>query len=370
MDRRLFIGSLAATLASPLLLVPGEAEAVPRLVKVAGNLDHPWSLVVLADGSMLVTERAGRLRRVTSKGVVSPPITGLPSTIYASGQGGLLGLAVDPSFVKNRAIYFAFAERRGKANALSVARAVLSADWKRLTGVTVIFRQNTLHAGSMHYGSRLVFDRTGNLFVTAGERNSLRAKAQDPKSHVGKILRITKRGLPAPGNPKKPGWAPEVWSIGHRNPQGACLDPSTGQLWTAEHGAMGGDEINTPMAGKNYGWPIISYGREYDGTKIGVGVAKAGMEQPVYYWDPSIAPAGMRFYTGNKYPNWKNQLFVCALKGKHIARLVLSNGRVKQYHKLFNGFARFRDIAQGPAGFLYVVTDEASPAGGIYRVEA
>jgi aldose sugar dehydrogenase len=370
MDRRSFIAGCVG-LAAPISLSTTEAiAATPKLVKMAGGLANPWGLVFLPDGSMLVTERVGRLRHVTATGAVSGSLSGLPPNIFNSGQGGLLGIALDPAFAKNRIFYFAFSEKRTAGNCLSVGKAVLSSDNKRLTNTAVIFRQNTPDTGSAHFGSRLVFDRAGHLFVTTGDRNALRGKVQDPKNHVGKILRITTTGAGAPGNPNKSGWAPEVWSIGHRNVQGACLNPKTGQLWTAEHGAKGGDEINTPLAGKNYGWPVISYGTEYNGSKIGEGFAKAGMEQPVYYWDPSIAPAGMRFYTGTKYSGWSMHLFVCSLKGKHVARLVInhSTGRVTQYHKLFNGFARFRDIAQGPDGYFYVITDESAPNGGIYRM--
>jgi aldose sugar dehydrogenase len=370
MDRRSFIAACVG-LAAPISLSTTEATAAtPKLVKVAGGLTNPWGLAFLPDGSMLVTERLGRLRRVTAAGAVSGPISGLPPNIFATGQGGLLDITLDPEFAKNRTIYFAFSEKRSASNSLSVGKGVLSADNKKLTNTKVIFRQNTLEPGSAHYGSRLVFDRSGYLFVTTGDRNILRKLAQDPKKHVGKILRITTTGAGAPGNPNKPGWAPEVWSIGHRNVQGACINPKTGQLWTAEHGAKGGDEINTPLAGKNHGWPVISYGTEYNGGKIGEGFAKKGMEQPAYYWDPSIAPAGMSFYTGTKYPGWLMHLFVCSLKGKHVARLVInhSTGRVTQYHKLFNDFARFRDIAQGPDGYFYVITDESAPKGGIYRM--
>jgi aldose sugar dehydrogenase len=232
----------------------------------------------------------------------------------------------------------------------------------------VIFRQNITSPGGKHFGSRLVFDRTGNLFVTTGDRDYLRDRVQDPSSHIGKILRIDRDGSAAIGNPNKDGWAAEVWSLGHRNVQGACLHPETGELWTAEHGARGGDEINTPQSGKNYGWPVITYGRDYDGSKIGVGTKQAGMEQPVHYWDPSIAPAGMLFYTGNAYPDWTGSLFVTALRGKHIARLMIKGAQVNE-QRLFQGFARFRDIAQSSDGHLYVVTDQSSPAGGIYRLE-
>jgi aldose sugar dehydrogenase len=227
-----------------------------------------------------------------------------------------------------------------------------------------------LSGGTHHFGSRLVFDRDGHLFVTTGDRNRLRAESQNPANHIGKVLRITTDGAAAPGNPVLEGWAPEVWSIGHRNVQGATLHPETGQLWTAEHGAKGGDEINIPGAGKNYGWPVITYGRDYSGAAIGEGVEKAGMEQPLHYWDPSIAPSGMRFYTGDKYADWKGSLFVGALAGEHLARLTLAGGKVTAEEKLFEGIGRIRDVVQSPDGYLYVLIDAGEPAGALLRVAA
>jgi aldose sugar dehydrogenase len=365
MDRRVALFTLGSLLSVPLS--PTAQAAAPRLKKIMGGLDHPWALEFLPGGTALVTERAGRLRHLVIDGMLSAPLNGLPK-IYAEGQGGLLDVVASPLFVINRTIYFSFSEPRPKGNCTSVAKAVVDKSFRTLTNVRVIFRQNTLDTGDKHFGSRLVFDRKGQLFVTTGDRYVKRDMAQDPAKHLGKIIRIKPAGGASRDNPKKPGWAKAVWSIGHRNVQGAALHPDTGQLWTAEHGAMGGDEINTPKAGKNYGWPVITYGRDYDGSKIGIGTSKPGMEQPIKYWDPSIAPSGIAFYTGTRYSSWHGNLFVCALKGQHVVRLTLKGSKVIAEQKLFSGFARFRDIAQGPDGYLYVITDEDGPAGAVYRV--
>jgi aldose sugar dehydrogenase len=279
-----------------------------------------------------------------------------------------LGIAIDPEFNSNRQIFVSFAEKREGGNVTAVFRARINNANTALEEGKTIFRQSLAAESGRHFGSRLVFDRDGHLFVTTGDRGFLSDEAQNPASHIGKVLRITRDGAAAPGNPNLPGWAPEVWSIGHRNLQGATLHPETGQLWTVEHGARGGDEINTPHAGKNHGWPVITYGRDYSGAKIGVGTAKDGMEQPVHYWDPSIAPSGMTFYTGDAYPAWKGNLFVGALAGAHLARLTIANGKVTSEEKLFQDFARFRDVVQGPDGRLFVLTDEATPDGGLYVI--
>jgi glucose/arabinose dehydrogenase len=213
-----------------------------------------------------------------------------------------------------------------------------------------------------------VFDRYGYLFVTTGDRGTMSEEAQNPKSHIGKVLRITRQGTAAPGNPMLPDWAAEVWSLGHRNIQGAALHPQTQELWTAEHGARGGDELNLPQAGKNYGWPKITYGRDYSGAKIGEGTSASGLEQPVHYWDPSIAPSGMIFVTGNRYPSWTGDLLVGALAGEHIARLRLDKGKIVKEERLFEAFARFRSLAQAPDGWIYALTDNARPYGGLYRI--
>lgn len=367
--RRTFIvmAATAAGLAGGLLLprVTEAPAATLALSAVVTGLDNPWGMAFLPDGNALVTERPGQLRHVSlTDRALSPPIAGLPE-IDARGQGGLLGIAIDPDFTENRLVYLSFAEPREAGNSTSVFRARLSEDHARLDDGRIIFRQNLVADSGHHFGSRLVFDRSGNLFVTTGDRNRLREAVQDPANHIGKVLRITRDGEPAPGNPMLPGWAPEVWSIGHRNIQGAALHPETGALWTAEHGARGGDEINTPEAGKNYGWPVISYGREYSTLPIGEGSEKPGMEQPLHYWDPSIAPSGMSFYTGSRYPGWTGSLFVGALAGEHLSRLTLDGTRIVSEEKLFEGFGRFRDVVQGPDGNIYVLTDEGTPDGAM-----
>jgi aldose sugar dehydrogenase len=363
MNRRHFVFSL------PLLALASCAQArSASLIKVVGGLDHPWGMAFLPDSSILVTERDGRLRRVLDRKLLHA-ISGTPK-VDAQGQGGLLGIALDPDFASNRLIYLSFAEAREGGSATAVFRGQLSPDATRLEDGKVIFRQNIAYDGGQHFGSRLVFDRSGHLFVTTGDRYKLRDKVQDPATHIGKVLRITREGAPAPGNPNPPGWAPEVWSLGHRNLQGATLHPETGELWTTEHGPRGGDEVNVPEAGRNYGWPVISYGREYSYLQIGEGTRRDGMEQPVHYWDPSIAPSGMTFLTSDVYPDWKGSLFVGALAGTHVSRLKLAGRKVIGEEKLFQDVARFRDVVQGPDGRLYVLTDEGAPDGSIYVVAA
>ncbi len=368
MKRRTALIALPIVALAPLVFLPVRKKPAPALHPVITGLANPWGMAFLPDGSLLLTERPGRLRRVTfPDGNLGPAIAGTPA-VDAEGQGGLLGIAIDPDFSTNRRVYLAFSERRDGGNATAVFRGELNVDFTNLEHGKVIFRQNQAIESDKHFGSRLVFDRTGNLFVTTGERGSHAMEAQNPASHLGKVLRITTDGSPAPGNPNLPDWASEVWSMGHRNIQGATLHPESGDLWTVEHGAMGGDEINTPKAGRNYGWPIITYGKNYNGAKIGEGTAKPGMEQPLYYWDPSIAPSGLIFYADNLYPDWQGNLFVGALAGSHIARLKVTGNTVVAEEKLFDGFARFRDIVQGPTGHLFVLTDEEEPHGGLFRI--
>jgi glucose/arabinose dehydrogenase len=337
-----------------------------QLTTIASGLAHPWSLAFLPDGRMLVTERPGRLRYVTMKGEISDPISGVPA-VYAHGQGGLLDVALDPDFGANSTIYLSYAEPGdGDLNGTAVARAKL--DGARLTDLQVIFRQMPKVASENHFGSRLVFARDGNLFVTLGERFSERDSAQDLGTHLGKIVRITKDGKAPADNPfvGRKGALPEIWSYGHRNVQGATLDPATGRFWAVEHGPRGGDEINLPEAGRNYGWPVITFGREYSGPAIGEGTAKAGMEQPLYYWVPSIATSGMTFYSSDTYPEWKGSLFVGALKAQLVARLEFgADGKVKAEERFPVG-ERVRDIRQGPDGALYLLTDE--DAGRLLRL--
>ncbi|MEQ8824164.1 MAG: PQQ-dependent sugar dehydrogenase [Filomicrobium sp.] len=357
-------GALAAQTDAP------KASATPVKVEtLATGLKNPWAIDFLPDGRMLVTERPGSLRIVSKDGKVSKPVAGLPE-VFARGQGGLLDVRLAPDFATTGTVYWSYAEPRdgGKAGT-SVARGKLILDdtSARLDDVKVIYQQYPLVSTGFHFGSRIVFDRTGNLFVTTGDRGNMKDAAQDPSGTIGKVLRITPDGKPADGNPKKSGWAPEVWSIGHRNIQGAVLDAETGELWTVEHGARGGDELNNPQPGLNYGWPVISYGREYSGAKIGIGTKKDGMEQPVYYWDPSIATSGMVLYTGDLFPEWKGNFLVGGLRGAQIARLVVEDGKVVAEEKLLAGEGdRFRDVRQGPDGAIYAVTDESN--GKLVRV--
>jgi glucose/arabinose dehydrogenase len=341
-------------------------ETAVSVTTVADGLAHPWSLAFLPDGRMLVTERPGRLRYVDAKGALSAPIANVPA-VFAERQGGLLDVVLDPDFGTNSTIYLSYAEAaEDGTNGTAVARAKL--DGMRLADVTVIFRQQPTIKSGHHFGSRLVFDRDGKLFVTLGDRNSERDSAQDLGTHLGKIVRITKDGKVPADNPYvgKDGVLPEIWSYGHRNLQGAALHPGTGRLWTHEHGPRGGDEINIAEPGRNYGWPVITYGREYHGPAIGEGSAKAGMEQPLHYWVPSIAPSGMAFHSGHGFPVWKDQLFVGALAAKQLVRLELAaDGTVRSEERIaIEG--RVRDVREGPDGALYLVTDE--DAGRILRV--
>ncbi|MXQ10332.1 PQQ-dependent sugar dehydrogenase [Microvirga makkahensis] len=336
---------------------------------LARNLQHPWSLAFLPDSRMLVTERPGRLRLVDAQGNLSEPIKGLPP-ISARGQGGLLDVALDPNFAQNRLIYLSFAEDRGGGrNGTSVARGRLSQDGTRLEDTQIIFRQEPSYAGTYHFGSRLVFGRDGNLFVTLGERNDLREQAQNPGNHLGTIVRIKPTGGAAPGNPfvNREDARPEIWSYGHRNIQSAALHPTTGELWIVDHGARGGDEVNIPQKGRNYGWPVISYGVHYSGQKIGEGTRKPGMEQPVYYWDPSIAPSGMAFYTGDKFPAWRGSILIGALAGRLVSRLETNGSRVTGEERMLQNLGeRIRDVRQGPDGLIYLLTD--SRQGRILRM--
>ncbi|MGF9763896.1 PQQ-dependent sugar dehydrogenase [Microvirga sp. 0TCS3.31] len=337
---------------------------------VARDLQNPWGLAFLPDSRMLVTERAGRLRIVDANGSLSEPIEGLPR-IAVRGQAGLLDVALDPNFAQNRLVYMSFAEDRGEGRAgTSVARARLSDNGRALESLNIIFRQEPSHTGPNHWGSRLVFDREGNLFVTLGDRFDLRDQAQNPANHLGKIVHIKPEGGAAPGNPflNREDTRPEIWSLGHRNLQSAALHPTTGELWTVEHGARGGDEVNIPQKGKNYGWPIISYGVDYSGAKLGEGTKKEGLEQPVYYWDPSIAPSGMAFYTGDKFPAWRGSILVGALAGKLVSRLETNGKRVTGEERMLQQLGeRIRDVRQGPDGFVYLLTDSRN--GRILRMK-
>jgi glucose/arabinose dehydrogenase len=337
---------------------------------VTSALSAPWGITSLPDGRLLITEKAGTMRIVSNTGTLSNAITGIPA-VNSGGQGGLLGICVDPQFTSNRMIYWVFSENVAGGNVTSVAKGRLSNVETTVENPVVIYRANpSANVGNLHYGGRILFDSTGNLFVSTGERSDLstRPLAQSATAAVGKILRITTSGQPAPGNPTftQSGALPELYSMGHRNPQGIAIHPVTGELWQSEHGPRGGDEINRVLAGKNYGWPTITYGIEYSGATIGAGIQQqSGLEQPVYYWDPVISPSGITFYKGNNIPEWQNNLFVASLSGMHIARLVLENNKVVGEERLLaSENQRFRDITQGLDNNLYAVTD----GGKLYRI--
>ncbi len=329
---------------------------------VASGLVEPWGLALMPDGRWLVTERPGRLRIVTAGGAVSEPVAGLPA-VDARGQGGLLDVILGPDFARDRMIWWSYAEPREGGNATSVARGRLSDDGRRVENVQVIFRALPTYEGTLHYGSSLAFAPDGKLFVTLGERSDapMRPQAQDLGSHMGKTIRINADGSVPQDNPfvGRDGALPEIWSLGHRNVQGVAIAPDGG-VWTVEHGTRGGDELNLDRAGLNYGWPDVAYGIEYRGGPINAGVtAREGTEQPVYYWDPVIAPGGMTFYDGAMFPGWRGNLLVAALKERHIARLVLENGRVVGEERLLTELGeRVRDVAVGPDGAIWAITDE------------
>nr|WP_199001119.1 PQQ-dependent sugar dehydrogenase [Flavobacterium sp. ASV13] len=337
---------------------------------ITSALTAPWGIKSLPDGRLLVTQKSGTFRIVTTAGVVSAPITGAPA-VNAAGQGGLLGLCLDPEFASNRMIYWVFSEVVGGGNNTAVAKGKLSADEKTIEGATVIYRANPANASTLHYGGRILFDKSGNLVVSTGERSVLETRplAQSLTSGLGKVVRITKDGQPATGNPSfsVTGALPELYTYGHRNPQGLALNPNTGDIWLSEHGPRGGDEINRLKAGSNYGWPTITYGIEYSGEKVGAGIQQQdGMEQPVYYWDPVVSPSGMTFYTGNRVPEWQNNLFIGALSGMHIVRLAIENNKVVGEERLLaSENQRFRDVTQGPDGALYAITD----GGKLYKID-
>lgn len=333
---------------------------------VASGLEHPWGLAFLPDGRMLVSERPGRLRLVSTEGQLSSPLAGLPE-VAAIGQGGLLDVAIDPAFGSNQRVYLSFAEPGEGGAGTAVLRARLGDT--SLENVAVIFRQQPKVQGGHHFGSRLVFDRDGLLFITTGDRQ-VQPNAQALDRGQGKIYRIRTDGSVPSDAPfsAQPRAVRGLWSYGHRNPQGAALHPQTGELWSVEHGARGGDELNIVRAGRNYGWPVISLGVNYNGQPIGSGEShRYGMEQPIHQWTPSIAPSGMAFYTSDRFPAWRGNLFVGALAHRHLARLQLDGKRVEHEEKLLLELGeRIRDVRQGPDGALYLLTD--SPQGRILRV--
>jgi aldose sugar dehydrogenase len=343
---------------APRSPTPAPLNGVVRVETVARGLEHPWALEFLPDGRLLVTERPGRVRIVERDGRLSAPLADVPR-VQARGQGGLLDVALDPRFADNRLVYLSYAEPgEGGTAGTAVARGHLGDG--RLEDVQVIYQQQPKVRGANHFGSRLVFARDGTLFVTQGERFDYADQAQDLSSGIGKLVRINPDGSVPRDNPfvGRKGVRPEIWSYGHRNIQSAALHPQTGQLWTVEHGARGGDELNRPEAGKNYGWPVISYGVHYSGAKIGEGTAKPGMEQPVYYWDPVIAPSGMAFYTGEAFPDWRGSILIGSLRPGLLVRLTLEDGRVgREERYLADLDERIRDVRQGPDGLLYLLTD-------------
>lgn len=369
--RLLHAAAVLALVATPVL---ARSEGV-RTQTVASGLQNPWALAFLPDGRFLVSERPGRLRVVLPGGRLQPPIGGLPE-IAAGGQGGLLDIATDADFARNRTLYFCFAEPGpGATNSTALARARLSADERQLEAVQVIFSQRPKVASTLHFGCRITERRVGgrpdgSLLLTLGERFSQRDQAQKLDNHLGKIVRVNKDGSVPADNPLvgRAGALPEIWSWGHRNGQGATLAPD-GSYWMTEHGAQGGDEINLPQPGRNYGWPVVSFGVNYDGSPVGSGQSSApGMAPPLHHWTPSIAPSGMAFLTSERYgPSWRGNLFVGSLKFRYLDRIELKDGKVVAEHKLLEDLGqRIRDVRQGPDGLLYVLTD--SPNGSLIRL--
>lgn len=337
---------------------------------VARGLEKPWAVEPLPTGELLITEKPGRMRIVSQSGTVGQPIVGIPN-VDSRGQGGLLDVALSPNFATDRTLFWSFTEPRQGGNGTSVARGVLSADRRSVADVRVIFRALPTYSNNMHFGSRLAFGPDGMLYITLGERSDqpMRRYAQQLDAHLGKIIRIRPDGSVPADNPfvGRADALPEIWTLGHRNVQAAAFD-SQGRFWIVEHGAKGGDELNLIQKGRNYGWPVQAYGEEYSGVPIaGATTTRAGMEQPVYYWDPVIAPSGAQFYTGNAFPEWRNNLFVGALKEMRLVRLVIENNRVTgEEHLLTDRRQRVRDVRQGPDGALYIVTDQEN--GELWKV--
>lgn len=379
-------GSGSAPTPGDPVFVP--TTTAPTVTPVVSGLQNPWSLAFLPDARMLVTGRMGKLWLISADGLSVREIRGVPAVTATTGQGGLLDVVLDPDFARNRYVYLSYAEADSgnpPLNGTAVARAELDLDALSLLGLCVIYRQAPKVAGIGHFGSRLVFGRDGHLFVTLGDRQSQdqRVFAQDLTRGNGKVVRILSGGGAAPGNPftTTAGAQPEIWSYGHRNPQGAALHPVTGDLWTSEHGPQGGDEINRTLAGRNYGWPVISYGQEYSTTtQVGEGTAKAGMEQPVSYWEmingttwvsgfkSSIAPSGLAFFTGSTPAHWNGSLFTGALAGQALWRLQLDGNRVVGRERLLTGLGeRIRDVRMGLDGHLWLLTDGSS--GRLLRVD-
>lgn len=364
------VASLAGTALAEQTKAPAAATTPVEVQVFAKGLENPWGLQFLPDGRLVVTERPGRVRIVSREGRLSTPLEGVPK-VAAVGQGGLLDVALAPDFERSRLIYLSYAEpRANEANGTAVARARLAgfAGSERLEGLEVIFRQEPSLKSGLHFGSRLVFSPDGKLFVTLGERFQMRF-AQDLGRHWGKVVRINPEGSVPADNPfgGQAGVRPEIWSYGHRNPQAAAINPATGVLWVVEHGPRGGDEVNIVRKGANYGWPVIGYGIDYSGARLHETTHKPGMEQPAYYWVPSIAPSGMAFYTGTLFPQWRDNLLVGALAGQALHRLVLEGETIVGEEVLLKDRGeRIRDVRQGPDGAIWLLTDEI--AGSVLRV--
>jgi glucose/arabinose dehydrogenase len=348
-----------------------KTQSKVKLIAIASGLHFPWGLDFMPDGRMIVSEKPGNIRIVSRQGVPGPAIKNVPA-VRLLGDGGMYDLKLDPNFGKSRLVFWTFVEPVKGGGVTSVARGKLSRDETQFEEVKIIYRATPAYQGPNHNGSRMLFDKKGNLFVSFGERfdDEIRKKAQDLSSSLGKIIRINKDGKAVKGNPfeTNPKALPEIWTLGHRNPQGLAFNPNTGDLWESDHGPNAGDEINIIKAGANYGWPLISYGIEYSGEPVNGGLTvMKGMEQPIYYWDPAIAPSGITFYTGNLIPEWKGNLFVASLRGSHIARLIIKDNKVVGEERLFSDLhKRFRYITQGPDGELYTIIDDAD--GKIFKI--
>jgi glucose/arabinose dehydrogenase len=363
MKYSLLAAALYASLALPMAYakpVEVKTEAGNIQVKViAEGLENVWGMAFLPDGSMLVNERAGRMRIITADGKLGQPLTGLPE-IFAKGQGGLLDVVTALDFATSKKIYFSYSEPGKGGNSTAVSSATLNGN--ALENVTRVFSQQPKIDSTAHFGSRLVWAPDGTLFITLGDRYSEKDKAQTLDNHQGKVVRINADGSVPQDNPfvKTPGALPEIWSYGHRNMQGAAINPLTKELWTGEHGPQGGDELNIDRAAKNYGWPVITYGENYGGGKIGEGTHKEGMEQPIYKWVPSIATAGFIFYTGDKFPQWKNNILLTSLREQTLVRLVLDGDKIVKEERLLKDSVgqRLRSIVQGPDGLIYLASDE------------
>ncbi|MET4141245.1 PQQ-dependent sugar dehydrogenase [Pedobacter sp. UYP1] len=350
--------------------IAGVKTKTPFTVSLLNKtLEHPWGICLLPDGRFLISEKMGTMSIVTTAGKVVKKITGLPAVV-PDGQGGLLDVNIDPQFSTNKMVYWAYSEQAQGGSLLAIAKGKLAADESKIENIEVIYRATPVYKGSLQFGSRIVFDKNGNLFVSTGERSGadIRMQAQSLNASIGKIIHITKNGKAVPGGPfaKTPNARPEIYAYGLRNPEGLAINPVTGELWESEFGPRGGDEINIIRPGKNYGWPVVTYGIEYSGEKVGAGIQqKAGTQQPVYYWDPVVSPAGIAFYNSNVIPEWKGNLFVSGLSSMHIARLVIKNNKVVGEERLLKSEGeRFRAVAVGKDGALYAITD----SGRFYRV--